>query len=123
LTGYSYARNAIYDLNGYANTECIRASGDSSAYPAAYSVDIANGWYLPAAGQLCLLYPKMVTINASLQIVGGTPFPMDNYYYYWSSTKTGSTCANCAYALQNNGNLFGRSTYHDNVNVRSVRTF
>lgn len=123
LTGYSYARNAIYDLNGYANTECIRAAGDSSTYPAAYSVDIANGWYLPAAGQLCLLYPKMVTINASLQIVGGTPFPMDNYYYYWSSTKTGSTCANCAYALHNDGDLEKWATYHDFFNVRSVRTF
>ena len=124
LTDYSYARNAIYDLNGYANTECIRTEGDSSAYPAAYSVDIANGWYLPAAGQLCLLYPKMVTINASLQIVGGTPFPMDNYYYYWSSTESGGYgCADCAYVLHNNGEIHGMRKIHDYSNVRSVRTF
>ena len=119
LTNYTNARDAIADLNGYINTQRIRAAGNATTYPAAYAVDFANGWYLPATGQLRILYSVMVTVNASLQIVGGTQFLMDSGWWYWSSTEYGSSYAwlvlSDGYVYTNLKNLSSR--------VRSVRAF
>ena len=87
LTNYTNARDAITDLNGYSNTQKIRNAGNAAKYLAAYAVDFANGWYLPAAGQLRLLFGEIVTLNASLQVVGGTQFPMNTGWAYWSSME------------------------------------
>ena len=81
------ARNAIMDLNGYTNTQLIREAGNATSYPAAWAMDFSNGWYFPAIGQLSLIFSEIITVNASLQLVGGTPFPMDSFFYYWSSTE------------------------------------
>ena len=54
-----------FDMNGFSNTQLIRAAGSATDYPAAYAVDFPNGWYLPAAGQLRLLYAETETVNAS----------------------------------------------------------
>ena len=81
------ARNAIMDLNGYTNTQLIREAGNATTYPAAWAMDFSNGWYFPAIGQLSLIFSEIITVNASLQLVGGTPFPMDSFFYYWSSTE------------------------------------
>ena len=119
LTNYTNARDAITDLNGYSNTQKIRNAGNATKYPAAYAVDFANGWYLPAAGQLRLLFGEIVTLNASLQVVGGTQFPMDSGWWYWSSTEFGQSSAWCvAYSgFVNNPNKI------NNGRVRSVRAF
>lgn len=119
LTNYSEPRDAIMDLNGYSNTQNMRNAGDATQFPAAYAVDIVNGWYLPTLGQLRLLFSELVTLNASLQAVGGTQFPMNNYYYYWSSTEY---AANLAWCIEHSGNL---NSYSKNANhrVRSVRDF
>lgn len=119
LTNYTNARDAITDLNGYLNTQKIRNAGNSSTYPAAYAVDFANGWYLPAAGQLRLLFGEIVTLNASLQVVGGTPFPMDSSWWYWSSTEYGQGFAwpVYGYGLVNH---YNKLYYY---RVRSVRAF
>ena len=119
LTNYTNARDAITDLNGYSNTQKIRNAGNATKYPAAYAVDFANGWYLPAAGQLRLLYGEIVTINASLQTVGGTPFPMNNNFLYWSSTEYSQSYAWYV-------NYRGYVNYYPkshNFRVRSVRAF
>ena len=57
LTGWHSIREAIYDLDGYANTGFIRAASDydHSLYPCAWAVDYEHGWYWPALGQLNLL--------------------------------------------------------------------
>lgn len=119
LTNYTNARDAITDLDGYSNTQKIRNAGNATAYPAAYAVDFANGWYLPAAGQLRLLFGEIVTINASLQVVGGTQFPMGSYFYYWTSTEYGQSAA---WDVDDDGGV-----YHYGKNfsyrVRSVRAF
>lgn len=120
LTNYTNARNAITDLNGYTNTQRIRAAGNSTTYPAAWAVDFANGWYLPAAGQLSLLFSEIVTINASLQTVGGTPFPMDSSGWYWSSTEYGQ---NYAWHVTNGGGVYNIYSKSSNFRVRSVRAF
>ena len=75
------------DFNGYLNTQRARAAGTSSMYPAVYMADFANGWYVPAAGQLRTLFSELLAVNASLQLVGGTQFPMGSNWWYWSSTE------------------------------------
>lgn len=119
LTNYTNARDAITDLNGYSNTQKIRNAGNASTYPAAYAVDFANGWYLPAAGQLRLLFAEIVTLNVSLQIVNGTKFPMDSGWWYWSSTEYGQSYA---WLVLYSGYVY---TYDKTSNhrVRSVRAF
>ncbi|MBP5662836.1 MAG: DUF1566 domain-containing protein [Bacteroidales bacterium] len=119
LTNYTNARDAITDLNGYTNTQRIRAAGNSTTYPAAWTVDFANGWYLPAIGQLGLLFAEIVTINVSLQTVGGTQFPMNSLWGYWSSTEHSQYSA---WTVSYSGLVYYYTK--DNVNrVRSVRAF
>ena len=87
LPNCSNARNAMHDLNGKQNTATIRNAGDSNNFPAAWAVDFNQGWYLPSGGQLRYLYSCFNEINASLQAVGGSPFPIDGTYYWWSSSE------------------------------------
>lgn len=119
LTNYTNARDAITDLNGYSNTQKIRNAGNATKYPAAYAVDFANGWYLPAAGQLRLLFGEIVTLNASLQVVGGTQFPMDSGWWYWSSTEYGQSSA---WRVYHDGYVLYLTKYYGS-RVRSVRAF
>ena len=87
LINYANSRSALTDFNGYLNTQRARAAGTSAMYPAVYMADFANGWYLPAAGQLRTLFSELLAVNASLQLVGGTQFPMGSNWWYWSSTE------------------------------------
>ena len=120
LTNYTNARDAIMDLDGYSNTQKIRNAGNATTYPAAYAVDFANGWYLPAAGQLRLLFGEIVTLNASLQVAGGTQFPMNSIFYYWSSTEYGQIYA---WGVDIDGYVtYGRPKLYRS-SVRSVRAF
>jgi hypothetical protein len=107
------------DMTGYSNTQKILNAGDASIFPAAYTVDFANGWYVPAVGQLRLLFSEIITLNNVLQTVNGTPFQMDNFFQYWSSTEYGQ-------AQMWNVNNTGNVTHHNKnfyFGVRSVRDF
>lgn len=86
LTNYTTVRTAITDFDGYGNTQKIRNSSNASEYPAAWAVDFDNGWYLPAMGQLNILYGNLVEVNTGLAAVGGTLI-MNPYGWYWSSSK------------------------------------
>lgn len=119
LTNYSDGLGAITDFDGYNNTLKIRAAGNSTQYPAAYAVDIDNDWYLPAVGQLRIIYSEFVILNASLQIIGGSQFPMEMNYYYLSSSEHSEVYAWYV-------NYFGYvypSLKTNTGRVRSVRTF
>ncbi len=85
LGNYQNNRQAVYDLDGYQNTQVIRQYGTN--YPVFYAVDFDNGWYLPAIGQLNYLYGNLVEVNAGLEVTGGAPFEMDSDWRYWSSTE------------------------------------
>jgi hypothetical protein len=64
-------RAAIRDFNGAQNTQAIRALN----YPVTQNygnVDFTQGWYLPSAGQLNLLFGTLRNVNLGLQAVGGT---------------------------------------------------
>ena len=95
LSTYTHWRDAIKDYNGYDNTQILRIDTTAETYPAVWAVDFDNGWYLPAAGQLKLLYNELMDVNASLSMVGGTriedvtgTYGVNNGdVYLWSSTE------------------------------------
>lgn len=131
LNNYGNARAAIADLDGLGNTRTIRAAGNDIIFPAAWAVDFVNGWYLPAAGQLNVLYGNLIEVNRSLGIVGGTAFEMNGNFgawEYWSSsqsTRTGGFLTGYrsgAWFLDNQGELdYDNKTY--SKSVRSVADF
>ncbi|MCR5659056.1 MAG: hypothetical protein K6G25_06990 [Bacteroidales bacterium] len=124
LPNYSDKRQAIYDLDGYENTRIMRENCTSS--PAFYAVDFENGWYVPAIGQLNLLYGNLVEVNASLIVAGGTVF--SNSWEYWSSTEGWHLGA---WRLTSSGDLYpcDYNSYHgilgkdDSRSVRAARNF
>ena len=93
LQNFEYSRDALYDFDGYSNTDIIRIAHGADWYPAAWSVDFDNGWYLPAAGQLRWLMAYINEVNTSLSVVHGTPFVFDNPRWYWTSTERGGAHA------------------------------
>lgn len=108
------------DINGYSNTQTIRATGSAITYPAAWAVDFDDGWYLPAAGQLSVMSTVIMFVNPTLSLVEGQPLPVDDYYTYWSSTECSATYA---WRLENTNGVWG---YHKQImtsRVRSVCTF
>lgn len=114
---YPYLDNM--DMNGYANTQVLRGLGTATNYPAAWAVDFPNGWYLPAIGQLRLLYGNFSTINSSLQILNGTLFQMENDSRYWSSSEGSAWYAlglRWGGEITNNGKT-------SSFRVRSIRDF
>jgi len=113
------SRDAIADFDGYSNTQKLRAAGSSTLLPAAWAVDFDHGWYLPAIGQLTQLHAQILTLNASLTLVGGTPFNLNEHYYFWSSTESAN---GRAWNLVYGGSP--RDDYkHSFCRIRSVRNF
>ncbi len=113
------ALEAIADYNGSYNTYAIRSVSNTSLYPAAMAVDYANGWYLPASGQLYLMYPLMPILNESLALCGGTPFNLNSSWYYCSSSVAS---ARNMWSLDHNGYIIH---YLPTLpyRVRSMRNF
>lgn len=133
---YNTSSNIVYpDFAGYTNTQSIWAAGDSSAYPAAHCVDFPNGWYLPAIGQLDILYSMMPYLIPSLELIGGEPFPANSVWSYWSSTEVGDIYRGYAWLLDYKGimnynyKLYDNYAFYDNeyiyyyLRIRSIRDF
>lgn len=78
--------SAFADTDGFANTQSIinhyQANGYTGEY-AASMVDIENGWYLPAAGQLKMLYVNAIFYEPTLETIGEKL----GLHPYWSSTQ------------------------------------
>ena len=119
LTNYATARGAMTDLDGYNNTLIIRNAGSATQYPAAYAVDFVNGWYLPTAAQLRLLFSELLPINSSLAVVGVAQFPLDSPFYYWSSTEND---ASKVWNVRHDGDMYNSGKY-SSYRVRGVRNF
>ena len=113
-------RDAIQDTDGYTNTGKIRNHGDASLFPAAWSVDYGNGWYLPAAGQIRQLYGYIPEINESIDIVGGDPFMLSSNWWIWGSTECDDENAWDINYLGAEGH--SKKDVH-NFHVRAVRSF
>ena len=118
LPNFTNKRQAIYDLDGYHNTQVILEY--SAGFPAFNAVNFEDGWYLPAIGQLNYLYGNLVEVNKSFIVVGGTVFSTTNWEY-WSSTEYNSEFA---WIWGCNGDL-GYYSYRCAFSrrVRSVRNF
>lgn len=95
----TWTAGALSDFNGKGNTSIIIQEGTApyqDKYP--YMVDVLNAfnqqgntgnqgfsdWYLPACGQLALIYIFKSDINIALQKIGGTTFDTEEY---WSSSE------------------------------------
>ena len=92
LTNYMSGAEAQGDYNGKSNTSMIIAHGDSNGYEtkaADYAYNYSTtatkkgDWYLPAGGELYLIYNNKTTLNNSLSKVGGTQLS----YYHWLSSE------------------------------------
>jgi len=105
-------RDAIAELDGYAKTGNIRilTMADSLSYPAVWSVDFRNGWYLPAAGQLNLLFGELVPVNASLTLVGGTTI-VDTGGATTTTGGNGKTCLWSTTEKKRSGSSYPYSAY------------
>ena len=121
LPNFTSKRAAIYDLDGLFNTQEVLSYGanNNRSYPAFEALDVDNGWYLPAIGQLNLLYGNLVEVNDGLAAAGGTTFVMNSSWSYWSSTEYDSSWAWC---LSNSGNLYGTSK-NNTYRARGVHNF
>lgn len=119
LVNKDSSRNAIFDFDGYGNTQKLRAAGDATLFPAAWAVDFNNGWYLPAIGQMSQMYAQFFLLNASLQLVNGTPFSLESTYSYWSSTENNT---NNAWNLLHGGSPRA-DLKNNNCLIRGVRDF
>lgn len=104
LTNYSDPSTAQTDYAGQSNTNIIRtqASGENSSNNAAHycysqTLNDQNG-YLPAAGELVVMYNNKSDINNTLTTIGATTIDtalsniyVDVYHYLWSSTEYSSS--------------------------------
>lgn len=60
IQNYYLSIEASADTSGYNNTCAMRNVTDSRYYiPAAWAVDFEHGWYIPAAGQLTMLFRQL----------------------------------------------------------------
>lgn len=122
IPNYTIGRYAINDFSGYTNTLYARSAGNAASYPIIYSIDFDNGWYLPSAGQLRILLAQLYNINPSLAISGGTPFPTNSNWWFWSSTEYDATKV---WTVQENGmmDITGKNGTSGALQARSVRSF
>ncbi len=49
--------------------------------------NLPNGWYLPAVGQLSMIYAQLPFIETALIDAGGTPMKSGMWDVYWSSSE------------------------------------
>lgn len=91
----TWKAGALSDFNGKTNTTVIAASSSNArdmctVLNAFNTSDIHNDWYIPACGQLALIYLNKTEINAALAKIGGTALSDDRY---WSSSERTSLYA------------------------------
>lgn len=103
LPNYSstFAQALLADTSGYTNTQQIRNFYGPGSHYAAGAVDFEHGWYLPAIGQLAMIYAQLPLIQPALLSSGGTPLVTDGPPFelygisYWSSTEISAQFAGC----------------------------
>lgn len=91
----TWTAGALSDFNGKANTAAIAAASSDTRDMCTVlntfnASDSHDDWYVPACGQLALMYLNMTEINAALTKIGGTALAAE---YYWSSSEGSSDAA------------------------------
>jgi uncharacterized protein (TIGR02145 family) len=114
--------------NGATNTAAIMAAGVEAGSAAqlcdAYEAGGFTDWYLPSFSEFFLMINARYELNESLsQIAGGSPFDINGYPYYWSSTEIDYEFAyGFGYSNRFNDSDFISFKYNNNM-VRAVRAF
>ncbi len=106
----------VKDTLGYANTGVMRTAY-STGY-AANMMDYANGWYLPAIGQLSKLFAVSPEVNTALGLVAGASTISE--VYYWSSSAYNNSNA---WILDFRNGSVNDNNVDANFRVRAVRAF
>ena len=76
-----------------------------------------SDWYIPACGQLALMFPNMTDINTVLEKIGGTEISAEDF---WSSTE--HTNSTGWYINMRMGQVWHDSKYDDDYYyVRFIR--
>jgi len=99
----NWTSGALSDFNGKSNTEIIaNSSSNNRDMCKVLSTYNANNnfsdWYVPALGQLALIYLNKTKINEALNKIGRTTIAAENYWassenttdYGWSMTFSGN---------------------------------
>jgi len=76
--------DSVADWNGKANTKHLEEIGLNE------SIKLEDGQYIPAVGEMCLIYLHKKALNEALKAVGGVPIADD---WYWTSTEASATYA------------------------------
>ena len=85
----TWTAGALSDFNGKANTAVIAAASSDTRDMCTVlnnfnASDSHKDWYVPACGQLALMYLNMIEINKALAKIGGTELAAEGY---WSSSE------------------------------------
>ncbi len=117
----TWTAGALSDFNGKANTAII-AEASSNVRDMCTILNTFNAsdnfkdWYVPACGQLALIYLNMTKINTALENIGGTPLAAD---FYWSSSEYSIRYA--WYIVFNNGYVDDFNGKDKTYRVRFIR--
>jgi len=126
----TWTSGALSDFNGKANTAAIQSASDTDSYTTyanmgtyctKFNATAAENqgftdWYIPAYGQLALIYLNKTAINEALTAIGGTTFSVNNY---WSSSEFNSIGGWFVYF--DNGYVSNNFKYCNLYRVRFVR--
>ena len=91
----TWTAGALSDFNGKTNTAVIAAASSytrdmCTVLNTFNASDSYKDWYVPACGQLALMYLNMTEINAALARIGGTALDAE---IYWSSSEKSASDA------------------------------
>lgn len=131
----TWSTGPVVDFNGAANTAAIIAgytehgvsmdARDMCTVLNTFNTsDSYNDWYVPACGQLALMYLAKTDINAALANIGGTAFESNSY---WSSSENDASYAwrvnfNYGYVnLSNKGYDAFRVRFIRDITVKSLK--
>ena len=123
----TWSTGPVVDFNGAANTAAIIAgytehgvsmdARDMCTVLNTFNAsDGYNDWYVPACGQLALMYLAKTDINAALAKIGGTAF--NESINYWSSSEVG---AGSAWYVSFGGGFVYGSSKDNGFRVRFIR--
>ncbi len=103
--------DAVADWNGQSNTEHIKSIGTD--------IELTDDEWIPSVAELYLIYLNKRSINAAIELSGGSRIKDG---WYWTSTELSATHA--WYLSLNDGNLcHWRTKVTDSAYVRAVAAF
>jgi hypothetical protein len=110
--GYIDCTDAVADWNGKANTKHLEEIGLNE------SIKLEADQYIPAVGEMYLIYLHKKALNEALESVGGEPIADD---WYWTSTEYSAAYAWSLYLGDGGMGSYTKAT--DALHVRPVSAF